>query len=91
MRAFPFAGEVPGTLHLRVVSRIPVAILLLNLPRIWSGAFRHPGIHDFHADRVTLRFDRPAPLQIGGDAEGLRETVTLGVVSEPIDVVDFTH
>jgi diacylglycerol kinase family enzyme len=91
MRAFPFAGKAAGTMHLRVASRIPVPTVLLNLPRIWSGAFRHPGIHDFHADRVTLRFDRPAPLQIGGDAEGLRETVTLGVVSEPIDVVDFTH
>jgi diacylglycerol kinase family enzyme len=90
MRAFPFAGEVPGTLHLRVVSRIPVAILLLNLPRIWSGAFRHPGLHDFHADRVTIRFDRPTPLQIGGDAEGARSAVTMGVVADPIEVIDFS-
>ncbi len=90
IRAFPFAGTAAGAMHLRVASRIPVPTVLLNLPRIWSGAFRHPGLHDFHADRVTLRFDRPAPLQIGGDAEGLRETVTMGVVSEPIEVVDFS-
>ncbi|MGB8932215.1 MAG: diacylglycerol kinase family protein [Anaeromyxobacteraceae bacterium] len=90
MRAFPFAGLVPGAMHLRVASRIAVPTVLLNLPRIWSGAFRHPGLHDFHADRVTLRFDRPTPLQIGGDAEGLRETVTMGIVSEPIEVVDFS-
>jgi diacylglycerol kinase family enzyme len=91
MRAFPFAGVAPGVMHLRVASRIPVPTVLLNLPRIWSGEFRHPGIHDFHADRVTLRFDRPTPLQIGGDAEGLREAVTLGVVAEPIEVVDFAQ
>jgi diacylglycerol kinase family enzyme len=90
MRAFPFAGTEPGTMHLRVASRIPVPVVLLNLPNIWSGAFRHPGLLDFQVTRVTVHFDRAAPLQIGGDAEGYRETVTMGVVSEPIDVVDFT-
>jgi diacylglycerol kinase family enzyme len=90
MRAFPFAGAVPGALHLRVVSRISVPTVLLNLPRIWSGVFRHSGLHDFHADRVTLRFDRPTPLQIGGDAEGLRSEVTMGIAAEPIEVVDFS-
>jgi len=89
MRAFPFAGATPGTMHLRVASPIAVPTVLLNLPRIWSGAFRHPALHDFQADRVTLQFDRPTPLQIGGDAEGLREQVTMGVVADPIEVVDF--
>lgn len=89
MRAFPFAGEVPGTMHLRVASRIPVPTVLLGLPSIWSGAFRHPGLHDFQVDRVRLELDRPTPLQVGGDAEGVRETVTMGVVSDPIDLVDF--
>lgn len=91
MRAFPFAGVTPGTMHLRVASRIPVPTVLLHLPRIWTGEFRHPGLHDFEVERVTLRFDRPTPLQIGGDAEGAREQVTMGVVSEPIEVVDFSR
>ena len=60
MRAFPFAGTVPGALHLRVVGRIAVPTVLLNLPRIWSGAFRHPGLHDFHADRVTVPLRSPS-------------------------------
>jgi diacylglycerol kinase family enzyme len=89
MRAFPFAGEEPGLLHLRVASPIPVPLVLLNLPRIWSGSFRHDAIHDFHARRVTLRFDRPTPLQVGGDAEGERDAVTMSVVPEPIELVDF--
>jgi diacylglycerol kinase family enzyme len=91
MRFFPFAGEVAGTMHLRVASRIPVPIALLNLPRIWSGAFRHPGLHDFQATRVELRFDRPIPLQIGGDAEGSRDQVTMAVAPRPIEVVDFSQ
>lgn len=91
LRLFPYAAQVPGTMHLRVAGRIPVPTVLLSLPRIWTGAFNHPGLHDFQVDRVTLRFDRPTPLQVGGDAEGSREVVTMGVVSEPIDVVDFSR
>jgi diacylglycerol kinase family enzyme len=89
MRAFPFAGEKPGVMHLRVAGQIAVAKLLLNLPGIWSGRFSHPRLHDFHADRVKLRFDRPLPLQVGGDAEGERDVVTMGLAATPIDVVDF--
>lgn len=88
-RAFPFAGQHPGTMHLRVAGEIAVPTVLLNLPRIWSGEFSHPGLHDFRAQRVTLKLDRATPLQIGGDAAGLREAVTLGVVPDPIEVVDF--
>lgn len=89
LRFFPFAGAVAGTMHLRVASRIPVPVALLNLPRIWSGAFRHGGLHDFQVDRIELRFDRPTPLQVGGDAEGHREQVTMAVAPRPIEVVDF--
>ena len=91
MRLFPFAGEVPASMHLRIASRIPIPTVLLSLPRIWSGAFQHPGLHDFQVDRVNLHFDRPTPLQIGGDAEGAREVVTMAVVRESIDIVDFSR
>lgn len=90
MRAFPFAGAEPGKLHLRVAARIPVPVVLLNLPSIWTGEFRHAGLIDFQVERATIQLDRPTPLQIGGDAEGYREAVTMGVVSDPIEIVDFT-
>ena len=89
LRAFPFAARAPGMMHLRVATRIGVPTLLLNVPRIWSGAFSHEGLLDFHADRVSLRFDRPMPLQVGGDAEGWRDEIALGMAPSPVEIVDF--
>jgi diacylglycerol kinase family enzyme len=89
LRLFPHADRQRGLMHLRLVSDPAVSTLLLNLPRIWAGDFAHEKILDFHADQVTLRFERPIPLQVGGDAEGWRESVTFGVASSPVELVDF--
>ncbi len=89
LRAFPFAARARGMMHLRVATSIGVPTLLLNIPRIWSGGFSHEGLLDFHAERVALRFERPMPLQIGGDAEGWRDEVTFGMAATPVEIVDF--
>ena len=89
LKAFPHALGQPGTMQLRVASEIGVASLLWNVPRIWKGSFSHPGLLDFQVDRVDLSFDRPVPLQIGGDAEGLRDRVTFGMAPRSVEVVDF--
>jgi diacylglycerol kinase family enzyme len=89
LRLFPHADRQRGLMHLRLASDPAVSTLLLNLPRIWAGDFAHEKILDFHADQVTLRFERPIPLQVGGDAEGWRESVTFGVAGSPVELVDF--
>ena len=89
LKAFPFADRAPGMLQLRVATTIGVPTLLVNLPRIWSGCFSHEGLLDFHADRVALRFERPMPLHVGGDAEGWRDEVTFGMAANPVELVDF--
>jgi diacylglycerol kinase family enzyme len=89
LKAFPFAGARAGAMQLRIASELSVASVLLNLPRIWSGEFEHPGLVDFHAERVSIQFERPMPLQSGGDAEGWRESVTFGMAPDPIELVDF--
>jgi diacylglycerol kinase family enzyme len=89
LRVFPFAQKAPGMMQVRIATSIHLHTLLLNLGSIWSGEFTHPGLLDFHADRVSLRFDRPMPLQIGGDAEGWREDVTFGMAANPVEIVDF--
>jgi diacylglycerol kinase family enzyme len=88
LRAFPFAASEPGMMQVRVVSRIPVATLLWNLPQVWSGQFAHPGLLDFHAESVEVHWERPVPLQLGGDAEGWREEIAFGM-ARPVDLVDF--
>jgi diacylglycerol kinase family enzyme len=90
LKAFPYACSRPGAMQLRVLTELSLATLLVNLPSIWSGEFAHPGVVDFHAERVSLQFERPVPLQVGGDAEGWRDEVTFGMAPRPVDLLDFT-
>src|SRR5512138_3684808 len=89
LRAFPFADRAQGMMQLRVATKIDVGTLVVNVPRIWSGEFAHEGLLDFHADRVALRFERPMPLQVGGDAEGWRDELVFGMAANPVEIVDF--
>jgi hypothetical protein len=90
LRAFPFAGRRAGTLQVRVATRIPVPALVLHAREIFSGEFQHPGLIDFEADRVEMSFDRPVPFQVGGDAEGYRDRVTLGIAPRSVELLDYT-
>jgi diacylglycerol kinase family enzyme len=89
LKAFPFAAARPGSMQLRLLADIAVPTVLWNLPRIWTGSFAHPALLDFHAERVTVSFERPVPLQIGGDAEGWREQVVFGMCGQAVELVDF--
>jgi diacylglycerol kinase family enzyme len=89
LRAFPHANKERGLMQLRVVSDLAVSTLLMNIQSVWSGEFTHEKVLDFHADQVALRFERPVPLQVGGDAEGWRETVSFGMAPSPVELVDF--
>jgi len=88
LKAFPFAASRPGMMQVRVAGNIPISALLANLSRIWSGQFSHPGLADFHAERVHVSFERPMPLQLGGDAAGWRDEIGLGM-ARPVELVDF--
>jgi hypothetical protein len=90
LKVFPFALSRPGVLNLRVVTRIGLPTLLWNVRHLWEGTFRHPGLLDFQVEHVSLKFERPMPLQIGGDAEGWRDEVSFGMAPRGVEVVDFT-
>jgi diacylglycerol kinase family enzyme len=89
LKAFPYAEARAGMLQLRVATQLSVPTVLWNLQRIWSGTFEHPGLLDFHVERVVVRFERPIPLQIGGDAEGSRAQVSFGMDPAGVEMVDF--
>src|SRR5262249_10351486 len=80
-KIFPFAAKRQGMMHLRLGAEPPSRILA-NLPDLWRGRWFPAGIQDFHAREVRIRFDRPMPFQIGGDAEGLRDEVVLELAPE---------
>jgi hypothetical protein len=88
LKMFPFAGQRPGMMHLRLGAASTPAILA-NLPALWKGRWFPRGIQDFHAKEVLIRFERPMPLQISGDAEGYRAEICFGIASGQVELLDF--
>lgn len=87
---FPFALRAPGKFQLRLTA-ISVPTILRNLRTLWRGGPPPAGVLDFHCDKVRIDFDRPMPLQVGGDAEGYRRSVVLEMAERPLDLLDFSR
>lgn len=88
-KMFPFAGQAPGKMQLRVSNLSPMTILT-HLDSIWKGRFRHPNISDFHVEDFTVRANEELPLQIGGDAEGYGDEIHFGLASRRVELVDYS-
>ncbi|QRN93669.1 hypothetical protein JRI60_31395 [Archangium violaceum] len=87
-RMFPFAGERRGMMQLRL-GQLQAANILANLPKLWAGRWFPEGLQDFYASEVHIRFAKPMPFQVGGDAAGYREEVKLSVAPDPVELLDF--
>ncbi|MGM0579000.1 MAG: diacylglycerol/lipid kinase family protein [Myxococcota bacterium] len=88
MKALPYAGLDPRRFHLRL-SNLPVGKIVTSLPSLWRGALRHPGLMDFHVDRVHVEFSEPMPYQLAGEAMGYREELTIGMSQKALELVRF--
>jgi len=73
-KAFPFAERMPGFMSVRVYARSPLGAVA-SMGRLWRGAHPLVGMHDWLAVAVRMTFSRPVPLQVAGDAHGLRQTI----------------
>jgi diacylglycerol kinase family enzyme len=89
IRMFPFAGTQSGAMHLRVGVVHPFSVVA-NLGKMWRGTWFPDDIQDFVATAVELRFERPMPFQLGGDAAGPRTELNLSMAPERMSLVDFT-
>ncbi len=88
-RAFPYAGERDDRMQLRI-STIGVAEFLRNFAAIWKGEFEQPDeIFDYLVESVDITMDPATPFQVGGDVRGVRESVHVGLMPDPIRLVDF--
>jgi diacylglycerol kinase family enzyme len=87
-KMFPFAGQRRGMMQLRL-GQVHAPAVLANLPRLWSGRWFPEGIRDYAAREVTIRYARPMPFQVGGDAAGYREEVKLSMAPESVELLDF--
>ena len=87
-KAFPFAERMPGFINVRIYAR-GVLAAVSTIPQLWQGAFPVRGMHDWLALSVRMTFSRPVPLQIGGDALGLRRVVEYHAAPRGVRMVDW--
>jgi len=86
-RIFPFADERDDRFSLRVadITSLEVARHIGNL---WRGSYRSPTIQDFLAEKISIHYEEPMALQVGGDVVGKYQVVS-AALAEPIEVVDY--
>jgi hypothetical protein len=87
-RAYPFAERFPGMMNVRVYDEGTVPAIL-SIPSIWRGLHPLKGMHDWFTTSVRMTFSRQVPLQIGGDAIGLRQTAEFRLADRRVDLVDW--
>ncbi len=87
-RAYPFAERLPGKLNVRVYDRdAPGAVT--DIPKLWRGMHPLRGMHDWFVTAVRMTLSRPMPLQIGGDAVGLRQSIEFRASPRHVDMLDW--
>lgn len=87
-RAFPFAERMLQYVNVRIYDERPWKAVLV-IPRLWRGDHPMPGMHDWFAKDVRMTFSRPMPLQIGGEAFGLRQSVEFRTSARHADALDW--
>jgi diacylglycerol kinase family enzyme len=87
-RAFPFAERMLGMINVRIYDRSAQAAIA-NIPKLWRGAHPLRGMHDWFATAVRMTFSRPVPLQIGGDAVGMRQTIDFRYGGRDVAMLDW--
>jgi hypothetical protein len=87
-KAFPFAERMPGYISVRAYGRGAFGALA-SIQGLWRGTHPMNGMHDWLATHVRMTFSRPVPLQIGGDACGLRRTIEYRASGQVVRMMDW--
>lgn len=87
-KALHFARVMPGRMHVRVLAST-AAQATWHLPDLWRGKHPIPHSHDFLLTRCRMEFDREVPVEIGGDAIGLRKSLEYRIAPQVVPVIDW--
>jgi len=89
LRVYPFAGIMPGMMHLRVAHIGPFKALA-HLPSVWKGTYRDAeSVFDFLASDVEIELEQPFPFQHSGDAQGMRKNLRWTVAEDKLNLLDL--
>ncbi len=88
--AFPFASLMDGFMNFRIV-KAGVLECISRSPWIYRGKYQGKNFLDFLATKVRVEFDRPMPMQIGGDASGYRDSVTFAMSDLSVNILDYSR
>jgi diacylglycerol kinase family enzyme len=87
-KALHFARKEPGRMHARIYAAT-AAQATTRAADLWRGVHPIPHSHDFLLTHCRMEFDRPMPVEVGGDVIGLREHVEYRVSPHVVPVVDW--
>ncbi|MBL8913810.1 MAG: diacylglycerol kinase [Archangium sp.] len=87
-KALHFARVMPGRMHVRVLA-LSAAQATRHLPNLWRGVHPIPHSHDFLLTHCRMEFDREVPVEIGGDAIGLRNSLEYRIAPQIVPVIDW--
>jgi diacylglycerol kinase family enzyme len=88
LRAFPHAGKVPGTMHLRIVNLDP-GVAVRHLRGFWKGTYHSSDIIDFLADGIRITSVDEQPIEVGGDPKGYSRSVEFTISDFVATIIDF--
>lgn len=89
-KALHLARTLPGHMHVRVYAA-SAAEATRRLHQLWTGKHPLPRSHDFLLTHCRMEFDRDVPVEIGGDAIGLRRSVEYRVAPQIVSLVDWAN
>jgi diacylglycerol kinase family enzyme len=89
-KALHFARVRPGFMHVRIYAA-GAAEAARRIPQLWTGKHPLPQSHDFLLSACRMEFDREVPVEIGGDAIGLRKSVDYRVAQQVVPLVDWAR
>jgi diacylglycerol kinase family enzyme len=88
-RMFPYAEERPDRMHLRATTISPLAFVT-HFSEVWKGRYEDPNaVFDYLVEDVRIHIDPPTAFQIGGDLQGERGELRVGLCPDPIELVDL--
>lgn len=84
----PYSTQRAGYFQLRTI-RMGMAKALSRLPSLWNGTYEGGDVYDWHVKQVKIETSIPVPYQFGGDGQGYRSELEVGLAPLQVNLLRF--